>query len=204
MSIHWFDVAYESSQNFEKRQAFNKCFKSLRKKQEIFFIKTFIYKEHVIQKDQKIKMKIYMKIDVEMNMINQCLIIKQSMLLLNINLSRFIWMNDQSIYCYDVYEMHYQFINSWNIEKKDISIFYVINKKESFLILSIIINSYILVTSIRSTHEKLYATCIEWTKLSEIENRSQSIRLLHAVETVSFKTMYQICSHWSHVREWVF
>ncbi len=74
---------------------------------------------------------------------------------------------------------------------------------EMFIII-IIINSYTLVTSIRSTHEKLYATCIEWTKLSEVENRSQSIRLLHAVETVSFKTMYQICSRWSHVREWVF
>ncbi len=39
-------------------------------------------------------------------------------------------------------------------------------------------------TSIRSTYERLYAICIEWTKLSEIENHSQSIQLLHAVETV--------------------
>ena len=71
-------------------------------------------------------------------------------------------------------------------------------------IIIIIINSYTLVTSIRSTHEKLYAICIEWTKLSEIENHSQSTWLLHAVETVSFETMYQICSRWLHVREWVF
>jgi len=68
----------------------------------------------------------------------------------------------------------------------------------------IIINSYTLVTLIRLTHEKLYAICIEWTKLSEVENHSQSTWLLHAVETVSFKTMYQICSCWLHVREWVF
>ncbi len=39
-------------------------------------------------------------------------------------------------------------------------------------IIIIIINSYTLVTSIRSTHERLYAICIEWTKLSEIENHS--------------------------------
>ncbi len=58
----------------------------------------------------------------------------------------------------------------------------------------IIINLYILMTSIRSTHEKLYAIYIEWTKFSEVENHSQSIQLLHAVETVSFETMYQICS----------
>ncbi len=47
-------------------------------------------------------------------------------------------MNDQNVYCYDVYKMHYQLINSWNIKKKDISIFYAINKKESFLILSML------------------------------------------------------------------
>ncbi len=83
-------------------------------------------------------MKIYMNIDIKMNVINQRFIIKQSMLLLNINLSRSIWMNDQSVYCYDVYEMCYWLIDSWNIEKKDISIFYAIDKKESFLILSML------------------------------------------------------------------
>ncbi len=57
-------------------------------------------------------------------------------------------------------------------------------------IIIIIINSYIFVTSIRSTHERLYAICIEWTKLSEVENHSQSTWLLHAVETISFETMY--------------
>ncbi len=36
----------------------------------------------------------------------------------------------------------------------------------------IIINLYILVTLIRLTHEELYAICIEWTKLFEIENHS--------------------------------
>jgi len=51
----------------------------------------------------------------------------------------------------------------------------------------IIINSYIFVTSIKSTHEKLYAMCIEWTKLSEIENHSLFIQLLHAVETTRLR-----------------
>ncbi len=72
------------------------------------------------------------------------------------------------------------------------------------IIIIIIINSYILVTLIKLTHEELYAICIEWTKLSEIENHSQSIQLLHAVETVSFETMYQICSRWLHIKERVF
>ena len=81
-------------------------------------------------------MKIHMNIDIEMNVISQRFIVKQSMSLLNVDLSRFIWMNDQSVYCYDIYEMCYWLIDSWNIEKKDISIFYAINKKESFLILS--------------------------------------------------------------------
>ncbi len=47
-------------------------------------------------------------------------------------------MNDQSVYCYDVYKMCYRLRDSWNIEKKDISIFYVIDKKESLLILSML------------------------------------------------------------------
>ncbi len=75
------------------------------------------------------------------------------------------------------------------------------NLFDSFNIIIIIINSYILMTSIKSTHERLYAICFEWTKLSEIENHSQSIWLLHAVETVSFETMYQICSCWLYVKE---
>ncbi len=62
------------------------------------------------------------------------------------------------------------------------------------IIIIIIINSYILVTSIKLTHEESYAICIKWTKFSEIENHSQFIWLFHAVETVSFETMYQICS----------
>ncbi len=33
-------------------------------------------------------------------------------------------------------------------------------------------------------HERLYAIYIEWTKLSEIENHSLFIQLLHAVETI--------------------
>ncbi len=81
-------------------------------------------------------MKIHMNINVEMNVISQRFVIEQSMSLLNVNLSRFIWMNDQNVYCYDVYKMCYWLRNSWDIEKKDISIFYAIDKKESFLILS--------------------------------------------------------------------
>jgi len=53
-------------------------------------MKTFIYKEHVIQKDQKIEMKIHMNIDVKMNVISQRFIIEQDMSLLNVDLSRFI------------------------------------------------------------------------------------------------------------------
>ncbi len=60
------------------------------------------------------------------------------MSLLNVNLSRFIWMNDQSVYYYDVYKMCYQLKDSWNIEKKNINIFYAINKKESSWILSML------------------------------------------------------------------
>jgi len=138
LSIHRFNVTYESFQDFEKRQVLDEHFKSLREKQEILFIKTFIYKEHVIQKDQKTEIKIHMNIDVEMNVISQRFIIEQSMSLLNVDLSRFIWMNNQNVYCYNIYEMHYQLINSWDIKKKDTSIFYAIDKKESFLILSML------------------------------------------------------------------
>ncbi len=51
----------------------------------------------------------------------------------------------------------------------------------------LIINSYTLVISIRLTHEKLCVMCIKWIKLSEVENYSLSIRLLHAVETTRLR-----------------
>ncbi len=79
-----------------------------------------------------------MNINVKMNVISQHFIVEQDMSLLNIDLSRFIWMNDQSVYCYDVYKMCYWLRDSWDIKKKDISIFYAIDKKESFLILSML------------------------------------------------------------------
>ena len=59
----------------------------------------------------------------------------------------------------------------------------------------IIINSYTFVTLIRSTHKKLYAMCVEWTKLFEIENHSLFIRLLHAVEM----TRLRLCIKFVHV-----
>ncbi len=59
----------------------------------------------------------------------------------------------------------------------------------------IIINSYTLMTLIKSIHERLYAMCIKWTKLSEIENHSLFIQLLHAVKTTRLK----LCIKFVHV-----
>ncbi len=72
-----------------------------------------------------------------------------------------------------------------NLIKRNI----IINNCNNLLtiLIIIIINSYTFVTLIRLTHEKLYAMCVEWTKLSEIENYSLSIRLLHAVKTTRLK-----------------
>ncbi len=50
-------------------------------------------------------------------------------------------------------------------------------------------------TLIKSTHEKLYAIYIKWTKLSEIENHSLFIQLLHAVETI----IMRLCIKLVHV-----
>ncbi len=77
----------------------------------------------------------------------------------------------------------------------------LINVFNDSKIIIIIINSYIFVTSIKSTHERLYVICIKWTKLSEIENHLQFIWLLHAVEIVSFETIYQIYSRWLHIKK---
>jgi len=90
LSIHQFDITYELSQDFKKRQVLNEHFKSSREKQEVLFIKTFIYKEHVIQRNQKTEMKIHMNINVKMNVISQRFIIEQDILLLNVDLSRSI------------------------------------------------------------------------------------------------------------------
>ena len=122
---------------FREKTNFQRMLQIIKGKTRSSLCKTLIYKEHVIQKDQKTETKIHMNINVKMNVISQRFIIEQSMSLLNADLSRSIWMNDQSVYCYDVYKMCYWLRDSWDIEKKDISIFYAIDKKESFLILSI-------------------------------------------------------------------
>jgi len=54
----------------------------LREKQKVLAVKTFIYIKHVIQENQKMMIKIHLNIEVKMNIIFQCFIIKQSMLLL--------------------------------------------------------------------------------------------------------------------------
>ncbi len=63
------------------------------------------------------------------------------------------------------------------------------------IIIIIIINSYILMTLIKLTHEKLYAIYIKWIKLSEIENYLLFIRLLYAVETI----IMRLCIKLVHV-----
>ena len=56
------------------------------------------------------------------------------------------------------------------------------------LLLIIIINSYTLVTSVRPTHGGKSMLCVSsGQKPSGVENRSLSIRLLHAAETVKLR-----------------
>ena len=50
-------------------------------------------------------------------------------------------------------------------------------------------------TLIKSTHEELYAIYIERIKLSEIENHSLFIQLLHAVKTI----IMRLCIKLVHV-----
>ncbi len=63
------------------------------------------------------------------------------------------------------------------------------------IIIIIIINSYILMISIKSTHEKLYVICVKWTEFSEIENHSLFIQLLHAVKTIRLR----LCIKFVHI-----
>ena len=78
-------------------------------------------------------------------------------------------------------------LNRVRIKKKKKKKWLINNKVNNKVIIIIIINSYTFITSIRLIHEKLYAICVEWTKLSEIENRSLFIQLLHAIETIKLK-----------------
>ena len=88
------------------------------------------------------------------------------------------------------------FVNAWrHLEINSINYYIFYQYLNSNNVIIIIINSYTLVTSIKSIHERLYAMCVEWTKLSEIENRSLFIRLLHAVET----TRLRLCIKFVHV-----
>ncbi len=73
----------------------------------------------------------------------------------------------------------------------------------TLIIIIIIINSYTLVTSIRSTHEKkLCYVC--WVNKTLWDRKSLIIFATAACNwNDKAETMYQICSQWLHVREWV-
>ncbi len=59
-------------------------------------------------------------------------------------------------------------------------------------------------TSIKSTHEELYAIYIEWTKLFEIENHSLFIQLLHAVKTIIMRLCIKlVCVDRTLKNEWL-
>jgi len=65
-------------------------------------------------------------------------------------------------------------------------------------------NSYIFMTSIRSTHEK------DLCYVCQVNKILWGIKSLAVYTTATrsrddkTETLYQICSRWSHVREWVF
>ncbi len=80
------------------------------------------------------------------------------------------------------------FVNAWrHLEINSINYYIFYQYLNSNDVIIIIMNSYTLVTSIKLIHERLYAMCVKWTELSEIENRSLFIWLLHAVETTRLR-----------------
>ena len=78
-----------------------------------------------------------MNTNVEMNVISQNFTIEHDLIfILNVTFSHFIWMNEKSVYYYEVYSILIRLRNNWNINKESVHVFYTIDKEKSSLILN--------------------------------------------------------------------
>ena len=75
--------------------------------------------------------------DAEINIIFQHFTVKHQLKYIESELSQSQFIDDQRVYCFEVYQVRYQLIDIWEQSQNCEHIFYILNKAESAFILKL-------------------------------------------------------------------
>ena len=104
--------------------------------------------------------------DAEMNIIFQHFTVKHQLKYMKSELSQSQFIDDQRVYCFEVYQVRYQLIDTWEQSQNCEHIFYILNKAESALILEL--------SALKA--ECIQIDCRTKTWHFNIENRSMKVQ----------------------------
>jgi len=88
-------------------------------------------------KADQVKNTFLFDINTQSNVISQCFTVISEMIKLNVKMLQFLLLNNHSSYCYDAYFVQYHLKDDWEQECDCKHVFYVMNKNELKLILSL-------------------------------------------------------------------
>jgi len=91
----------------------------------------------IVVKADQIKNTFFLDIEVQSNVISQCFAVISEMIKLNTEMLQFLFLNNHSSYCYDAYLVQYYLKDDWKQKYNCEHVFYVMNKNEFKLILSL-------------------------------------------------------------------
>ena len=104
--------------------------------------------------------------DAEVNIISQHFIVQHQLMHVKSELSQSQFINDQRAYCFEVYWVRYQLMNTWGQSQNCEHTFYALNKAESALILELL--------TLKA--ECIWIDCRTKTWHFNIENRSMEVQ----------------------------
>ena len=81
----------------------------------------------------------FFNIEAQSNVISQCFAVINKIIKLNTKILQFLFLNDHSSYYYDAYLVQYYFKDNWKQEYNCEHVFYVMNKNEFKLVLSLFV-----------------------------------------------------------------
>ena len=112
-----------------------------------------LIKEWVQFSNEKNLLTTLVDLKIKINLINQIYVIQWKLKLVYVDLSLSEFLNDQSQYYYDAYELTYNIINFWKQHKECITLFYKTNFKDLNIIfnISMLTNQNIIIHSTASS-----------------------------------------------------
>ena len=93
--------------------------------------------EETFTASDSVSMQTLFNTGAEVNIIFQHFAVKHQLKCMKSELSQSQFIDDQRVYCFEVYQVRYQLIDIWEQSQNCEHIFYILNKAESALILEL-------------------------------------------------------------------